>query len=168
MLRNVTESVTVSEDAVLDLGTFTLTNNGKNHTVTVNENAKLTVEGNGVIDNTVHGKGALVNNGEVVIKGGTMTRSQEAGNTPDSNGGNSWYVIDNHGTITMNGGSVTGKSGYSSLIRNIGATFNMNAGTLDNNFIVLKNDDNGKINMTGGTISTKAAGGSAIQNLGNS
>ena len=166
LLRDVTESVTVSEDAVLDLGTFTLTNNGKNHTVTVNENAKLTVEGNGVIDNTEHGKGALVNNGEVVIKGGTMTRSQEAGNTPDSNGGNSWYVIDNHGTITMNGGSVTGKSGYSSLIRNIGATFNMNAGTLDNNFIVLKNDDNGKINMTGGTITTKAAGGSAIQNWG--
>lgn len=66
----------------------------------------------------------------------------------------------------MEGGKIVNTSKFSSLIRNLNATFNMKGGELENPFIALKNDDNGKIAMTGGTISTTGEGGSAIQNWG--
>ena len=77
-----------------------------------------------------------------------------------------WYVVDNHDTITMKGGQIINTSGFSSLVRNIGATFNLENGTLQNTFIVLKNDDNGVFNMTGGKVVTTGSQGSALQNWG--
>lgn len=168
LLDDVTESVTIEQDKniTIDLGKYTLTNEGSKHTITNNGN--LTIEGEGKVDNTVHGKGALVNNkgGEVNINGGTFTRSNEKG-VQGSNGGNSWYVIDNQGTMTIKNATVENTSGFSSLIRNLGATLNVEDGSvLRNAFIAVKNDDNGVLNVNGGLIETTGEGGSAIQNWG--
>ena len=166
LVDDVTESITIpkSHSVTLDLGGFTLTNQTGQHTIT--NNGTLTIQGSGTVDNISHAKGALVNNAgaSVEIKGGTLTRSQEKGNAPNNSGGNSWYVVDNHGVMTVNGGTIINTSGFSSLIRNLGGTFNMVSGTLENTFIALKNDDEGVVNMTGGNVITKD--GSALQNWG--
>lgn len=168
LLSNVTESITIasSKTVTLDLNGFTLTNTAGKHTIT--NAGTLTVQGNGTVDNISHGRGALVNTGIVTLNGGTFTRSQEKGIAGSANG-NSWYVVDNHGTITVNNGvTIKNTSGFSSLIRNgnPAGTLIVKGGNFENAFIVLKNDDNGKIDMTGGTVSTTGAGGSALQNWG--
>ena len=166
LLDNVTESIAIAngQTITLDLGSYTLTNTAGQHTIT--NNGTLTIQGSGKVDNVSHGKGALVNNGTATLNGGTLTRSQEKGTNASTSGGNSWYVVDNHGTMTVNNGTIINTSGFSSLIRNIGATFNMKGGTLQNAFIVLKNDDNGTVNMTGGKVVTTDSQGSALQNWG--
>ena len=89
------------EEITLDLNGFTLTNTDGQNTITVNAGGKLTIVDNsqaktGTVDNVSHGKGALVVNvgGTVVMDGGKLTRSAEAGSSASNNGGNSWYVLD--------------------------------------------------------------------------
>lgn len=159
--RNLTESVTIPQgkDVTLDLAGHTLTNADGEHTVTVTKGATLTVTDSsadkaGVIDNVSHGKGALVNYGTVTVKGGTLTRSKEASKSPTDNGGNSWYVVDNQGTMTFDGGAVVNEGYFSSLIRNLNGTLTINDGTFENHFIALKNDDGGTLNVAGGTVTS--------------
>ena len=172
LLADVTESVTIDagETIVLDLNGHTLTNTKESHTIT--NNGTLTVQdtsagGTGTVDNVTHARGALVNYGTAELEGGTFTRSAEAGSSPSNNGGNSWYVIDNHGTMTIDGATVTSTGMYSSLIRNIKAAENeagsltVSSGNLSNGFIALKNDTDGIMNITGGTITS---GDQAVQN----
>ena len=166
MVADSTEDVTIPEGAIITLNIaegVTLTNQS-GHTIT--NNGTLTIAGNGTVDNVSHAKGALVNNGTVVLESGTLTRSKEAGSSPSDNGNNSWYVVDNHGTMTVTGGEIISTSYYSSLLRNIGGTLNIQGGLFRNNFITIKNDDGGILNMTAGTVETAAAGGSAVQNWG--
>lgn len=166
LLTDVTESVTISNGTTvtLDLGSYTLTNENGEHTITNNGN--LTVIGSGTVDNVSHAKGAVLNQGTFTLEGPTLIRSKEAG-VQGSNGNNSWYVVDNNGGIFyMQSGKIESTSRYSSCIRNLEATFYMNGGELVSDFITLKNDDNGTIYMNGGTISTNAEGGSGIQNWG--
>lgn len=158
---DVTESVTVpnGKNLTLDLAGHKLTNTDEQHTVTVADGGTLTVTDSstnktGVIDNVSHGKGALVNYGTAIVKGGTFTRSAEASISPTNSGGNSWYVIDNQGTLTFNGGSVVNDSKFSSLIRNLNGTLTINDGTFENGFIALKNDDGGTLNVAGGTVTS--------------
>lgn len=166
LLNDVTEDITIAEDKeiTLDLGTYTL-KNASGHTIT--NNGTLTIIGSGTVDNVTHARGALVNYGTATLKGGTFTRSAEAGRSPSDNGGNSWYVIDNHGTMTIDGATVTSTGKYSSLIRNIKANenedgvLNVVSGNLQNGFITLKNDTAGRLNVTGGTITSDDQ---AIQN----
>ena len=166
LLNDVTEDITIAEDKeiTLDLGTYTL-KNASGHTIT--NNGTLTIIGSGTVDNVTHARGALVNYGTATLKGGTFTRSAEAGRSPSDNGGNSWYVIDNHGTMTIDGATVTSTGKYSSLIRNIKANenedgvLNVVSGNLHNGFITLKNDTAGRLNVTGGTITSD---NQAIQN----
>ncbi len=169
LVADTEEDITIAadKDIILDTGTFTLTNHA-GHTIT--NYGKLTIKGNGTIDNVTHGKGALVNKGTTTVLSSTFTRSEEAG-TRTGNGGNSWYVIDNNGTedgtnavLTFKGGKVVNTSGHSSLIKNEKATLIVEDGTFENDFIVLKNDEYGVMKVSGGKISTKAAGGSAVQN----
>lgn len=167
LLKNVTESVNVPSgvEMTLDLAGFTLTNAANQHTIT--NKGVLTITGAGTVDNVSHGKGALVNQGTVRMNGGTLTRSQEKGSSPTNSGGNSWYVVDNNGgAFTMTGGKIVNTSGFSSLIRNLNATFTLENGELENGFIVLKNDDQGVVDMSGGTVTTTGEGGSAVQNWG--
>ena len=181
LLKNVTQSVTIDEGdtIVLDLNGKTLVNfdgpqdtnvaaANRKHTIT--NNGILTVidgVGGGIVDNVSHGKGALVNYGTATLKAGKFTRSAEKGSSPSVNGGNSWYVIDNHGTMTIDGATVTSDGKYSSLIRNIrekeGETgdLTVSRGNLSNGFIALKNDSGGTMKITGGTITSEDQ---AVQN----
>ena len=156
LLADVTENVTIKDikNLTLDLNGFTL--NGGTGTA----------------------KAALTNYGTITIKdssadkAGTIKRDDKG-----ITGETSYYVIDNHGTMTIEGGNVINNSGYrqtssigsmngSSLIRNggtdAGATLTITGGTLEQtNFIAIKNDALGKLRVTGGKITSNH---SAIQN----
>lgn len=156
LLKNVNENIDIpaGKRIYLDLNGFTLTN-ASGHTIT--NYGTLTVDdlvGGGVVDNVTHGKGALVNHGTVTVYGGTFTRSEEASTNPTDNGGNSWYVIDNQGTMTFVGGEVVNDSKFSSLVRNLGGYLTIIDGTFKNDFIALKNDEKGTLVVEGGTVTS--------------
>ena len=166
MVANSTEDVTIPEGVTITLNIaegVTLTNKS-DHTIT--NNGTLTIAGNGTVDNVSHAKGALVNNGTVVLESGLLTRSAEAGKSPTDSGENSWYVVDNatDATMTVTGGTVKATGHFSSLLRNNG-TLNIQGGLFENNFIAIKNEY-GTVNMTDGTVYAHDSGASAIQNWG--
>lgn len=156
---NVPHGVT----ATLDLGGKTLTNKVDKHTIIVENGATLTITGNGIVDNVSHGKGAIVNSGEVTLNGGTFKRSAEKGTySPYGNGGNSWYTIANYGTMEINTGvTVENAGGYSSMIRNGGnVTADCNLTIRGGNFVggvnTVKNDSFGVLTINGGNFSNTA------------
>lgn len=172
LTANLTESVTIPAGKNVTLTIedgVTLTNEEGKHTVTVEKGAELTLKGSGTVDNVVHARGALVNNGTTTLTGSVkLTRSQEAGSSASNNGGNSWYVVDNHGTLTIEeNASVKATGLYSSLIRNMGSSASDTAkiyvkgGEMENQFIALKNDDFSELYVSGGTITSPEQ---AIQN----
>lgn len=149
--------------ATLDLGGKTLTNKADEHTIIVENGATLTITGNGIVDNVSHGKGAIVNSGEVTLNGGTFKRSAEKGTYfPYGNGGNSWYTIANYGTMEINTGvTVENAGGYSSMIRNGGdAIADCNLTIRGGNFVggvnTVKNDSFGVLTINGGNFSNTA------------
>lgn len=149
--------------ATLDLGGKTLTNKAEEHTIIVENGATLTITGNGIVDNVSHGKGAIVNSGEVTLNGGTFKRSAEKGTySPYGNGGNSWYTIANYGTMEINTGvTVENAGGYSSMIRNGGdAIADCNLTIRGGNFVggvnTVKNDSFGVLTINGGNFSNTA------------
>lgn len=150
--------------ATLDLGGKTLTNKADEHTIIVENGATLTITGNGIVDNVSHGKGAIVNSGEVTLNGGTFKRSAENGTySPYGNGGNSWYTIANYGTMEINTGvTVENAGGYSSMIRNGGdaVTANCCLTIKGGNFVggvnTVKNDSFGVLTINGGNFSNTA------------
>ena len=171
--KNETGNITVSadKDITLDLAGYKLTNTADSHTVTVEKGATLTVMDSskaktGTIDNTSHQKGAVVNNGTFVLNSGNLTRSREASKydeekKSDIANGNSWYVVLNHGTMTVNGGKVffsESNIGYfSSLIANgwytglenteeAPASLTITDGEFTGGKITIKNDDYGVLN----------------------
>ena len=182
--KDETDSITVSagKDITLDLAGHKLTNTANNHTVTIDKGATLTVMDSsvaktGTIDNTSHQKGAVVNNGTFVLNSGNLTRSREASKydeekKSDIANGNSWYVVLNHGTMTVNGGKVffsESNIGYfSSLIANgwytglenteeTPASLTITDGEFTGGKITIKNDDYGVLNIRGGTFSQSDA-----------
>lgn len=180
LLADVNASIVIAEgrDITIDLNGFTLTGEG-DHTIV--NNGTLTVidsseAKSGAVDNVTHAKGALVNNGTAILNGGTFKRSAEAGVSATDNGGNSWYVIENHGKLTINDGvavyhgtsaEMAAQWKHSSLIRNVGtsadatATLTVNGGEFYTGRIALKNDDYGTLTVNGGQISS---GNQAVQN----
>lgn len=159
----IPENTTVT----LDLNGHKLTN-ASGHTITNYGN--LTVTGSGTVDNVTHGKGALYNKSgaTAILNGGTFTRSQEAGTyEPYGDNGNSWYTIQNDGTMTINAGTTvttrlndSGKAvgGYSSLIRNGGnagtaPTLLINGGHFNGGINTVKNDAGGTLTIKGGDFS---------------
>lgn len=124
---NVSGNFTVSatEPVIINLNGFTITNDpsseGTSDTFTVNLGSNLTISGEGTVDNTSHGKAAIYNNGTVTLNGGTYTRSAENSSYTDSKNPdfNSYYVILNHGVMTINEGvNVTVNGTWSALIHN--------------------------------------------------
>lgn len=151
------------KNATLDLNGKTLTNKTGEHTIIVENGATLTITGNGIVDNVSHGKGAIVNSGEVTLNGGTFKRSAEKGTySSNGNGGNSWYTIANYGTMEINTGvTVENAGGYSSMIRNGGeATADCNLTIRGGNFTgginTVKNDLFGVLTINGGNFSNAA------------
>ena len=171
LLANVTEDVTVPADknVTLDLNGHNITNKS-GHTITVEKGGELNISdsvGTGVVDNTSHGKGAIVNSGEVTLNGGTFKRSAEKGTySPYSNGGNSWYTIANYGTMKINTGvTVENAGGYSSMIRNGGeekdgvtsdCNLTINGGNFAGGLNTVKNDSFGVLTIKGGNFSNTA------------
>lgn len=158
LTSNVTESVTIpaGKSIQLNLNDHKITNTADKHTIT--NNGTLTITGNGTVDNVSHGRAALYNEKDAtaIVESGTFTRSQEAG-TPSGNGGNSWYVVYNDGTLTFNGGTVEATGKFSSLVvsgqNNASAVMTINNGNFNNDFIVIK-AEGGTTNITGGTFNS--------------
>ena len=166
------ESIVISEgqNVIIDLNGHKLTNKQGEHTI-VNKGT-LTIRdsvGTGVVDNVTHGRGALVNAGTAYIEGGTFTRSKENGQNNENNGGNSWYVIKNVGTMTISGNTRVEQNGhYSSLIANGWQNPNDHAGdsqygdrtpsltiesgSFSGGINTVKNDDYGYLTINGGTF----------------
>ena len=167
LVANVTGSIEIvsTKTCTIDLNGFTLTNTEGKHTIV--NNGTLTIKDSstaqtGTVDNVTHGCGALVNNGTVILSGGTFERSAEKGTLePYGNGGNSWYTIANYGTMTINNGTtVKNAGGYSSNIRNGGqdstAKLTINGGTFDGGVNTVKNDANGVLEIKGGELKNTA------------
>lgn len=158
--KDYTEDITIpaGKAITLDLATFTLTGSSS-HTIT--NNGTLTVVGTtGKVVNNVGSKGALFNNVNAIanLNGGTFE-------------GNTWYVIKNLGTITMNGASVTQNDAGSSAIDNgwygnpgndcnvthpsngYTAKLTIANGNFNGGMNTVKNDDYGVLQISGGTFS---------------
>ena len=175
---DITANVVIpaSKEVTLDLNGKKLTNDAASEvkdTIYVTKEATLTVVGSGTVDNVSNGRAAVFNNGTAILNGGSYTRSKEAGTNAGANG-NSWYVLLNHGTMTISGDvAVTSKSTYSSMIENgyqkysssderTGHVSGTNAenpsltiesGTFTGGKNTIKNDDGGTVSISGGTFS---------------
>ena len=165
LLNDIKEDLTIGQDKnfTLDLNGHTITN-VSNHTITNNGN--LTIVGNGTIDNVSHGKAAIQNEvgATMTLNGGTYTRSQEKGTSPDDSGSNSYYNIVNHGTMTINNGVTVKQNGhYSSMVENgwyngnqntskTPSVLTINGGTFTGGLNTIKNDDYGQLTINDGTI----------------
>ena len=182
-------TVTAEKPVTINLHGFTITNDpsseGTGDTFTVNPGSSLTIAGEGTVDNTSHGKAAIYNNGTVTLNGGTYTRSAENSCYTDSENSdfNSYYVILNHGEMTINERvNIVSSGTYSSLINTgyrdylakdersgyiagIGQEkpqLTINGGTFEGGVITIKNDLNGNLEINGGNFTNSTAGN--IQN----
>ena len=177
MIANTSENVEIPTGAkiTLDLAGKKITNYG-DHTITVKIDAILTINDNstgGTVDNITHAKAAIWNEGTVILNGGSYTRSAENGQSSSDAGGNSYYTLVNHGTMTINSGvSVTQDGNFSSMIENgyynykspdatsgyvAGVnsqkpTLTINGGNFSGGLNTVKNDDGGILTINGGTF----------------
>ncbi len=158
---NITASIEITNEVHLDLNGKTLTNEADKPTITVANGGSLTVDGSGTVDNVSHAKPAVLNQqgGTVVLSGGSYTRSKE-----DSEK-NSFYNLQNLGTMTINSGvSVTADGHYSSLVANgwyngsqntakQEANLTITGGNFSGGLNTIKNDDWGVLEISGGNFS---------------
>lgn len=158
---NITASIEIENEVHLDLNGKTLTNEAGEPTITVVENGNLTVDGNGTVDNVRHAKPAVLNQqgGTVVLNGGSYTRSAENSET------NSFYNLQNLGTMTINSGvSVSSNGNFSSLVangwyngsqntKNTEAKLTITGGNFSGGLNTIKNDDWGVLEISGGNFS---------------
>lgn len=167
----ITVSEDTEEDVVIPSGKditlkindgITLTN-VKDHTVTVKKGGTLTIESDGTIDNVTHAKAALEvePGGTATIKSGEFDRSEENGVKEAGAGGNSYYIIENHGKLTIEDAEVSSEGSFSSLVHNGYQNQGQNTaknepeltikgGTFSGGINTIKNDDNGIVEITGG------------------
>lgn len=186
--KDYTESITIGEKQTitLDLNGYKLVNSAnaqdknnketKNHTITNKGTLTITDTSEaktGTVDNVSHGKAALYNESTCTIEGGTLTRSAESTeSTPKDGKGNSWYVIYNKqsATLEVKDATVTSQGNFSSLVDNNG-TLTIEGGKFSNGMIVIKNEETGTLNISGGTFtasyySEENNAVSALQNWG--
>lgn len=163
------EDVVIPEGRVvtLDLAGFTITNKG-DHTIVNYGNLTIkdsSEQKSGVVDNITHARAAVYNEvgGVFVLDGARLARSLENGASSSDNGGNSYYVLLNHGTAMLNG-YISQNGAYSSLIENgwyngsentTGAASVMNiiGGEYSGGLNTVKNDDYGVLTISAGTFS---------------
>lgn len=169
----LTDSITIPSGSTytIDLAGYTITNRSGTssyHTI-INWGTVTIVDsvGGGVVDNIFHARAALYNaiGGTANLNGGTFTRSLED-STANSN---SWYVLKNHGTMTIDGATVEFSSSYSSMISNgyqnlndkIGTETALGSkplltiknGTFSGGLNTVKNDEYGILVIEGGSFS---------------
>ncbi|WP_075878235.1 Ig-like domain-containing protein [Merdibacter massiliensis] len=165
LLDDVTEDVIIPNNAnvVIDLNGHTITN-VSNHTIY--NQGDLQIIGEGTVDNITHGKAAVYNEvgATATLDSGTYTRSLENGSSATENGGNSYYVLLNHGNMVINKDvSVTQDGKYSSMIENgwyngkeninaLPSTLIINGGQFSGGLNTIKNDDYGNLTINDGTF----------------
>ena len=170
--EDTTASIVVNKDIKVTLNIDsgkTLTNAGGKHTIT--NNGTLTITGEGTVDNVSHGKAAIENaiGASVTIKGCTFKRTNEKGTyDPYTNGGNSYYTIENEGNMTIESpAKVLNDGGYSSNIRNGGddkiassnvktAQLTINGGEFSGGVNTVKNDSYGVLTINDGKFNNTA------------
>ncbi len=164
LASDITADVTIPQGKkiVLDLNGKTLTN-VSDHTIT--NNGTLTIidsseEKKGQVDNVTHARAALYNAGTATLNGGTYTRSAENGVSSTESGGNSFYNIQNHGTMTIRDGvTVTQEGHFSSMVINgdegasYPSTLTIQGGTFSGGINTVKNGDYGNLTISGGKFS---------------
>ena len=177
LLQDTQENINISngKDIVLDLNGKKITNDPTStvtHTITVAYGGKLTVQdtvGDGVVDNVSHARAAIWNDGTTFLNGGKYDRSLENGLSSSDAGGNSYYVLVNHGEMEINDGvTVTQNGHYSSMIQNgyysysgdyqegtnaKNPSLTINGGSFSGGLNTVKNDDGGQLQINGGTFS---------------
>ncbi|WP_308754679.1 hypothetical protein [uncultured Anaerotruncus sp.] len=177
-----------SEDVVIPSGkTLTLDLNGKTltnaSTHTIINHGTLTLTGGGKVDNVTHARAPVYNDvgGTMTVGNVTVDRSKEAGSSATESGGNSWYYILNHGTMTIDGATVRSNGCYSSLIENgwqspgqntgkVNSVMTIKSGTFSvdtfasGGLYVLKNDDYGVMTVEGGTFTAGDTEGGVVLN----
>lgn len=179
LLANTVEGIVIPSGMTitLDLAGHTITNTGSERYGTIYNQGNLTIEdatGSGCVDNVTHGKASLYNEAgaTATLKGGTFNRSKENGQSAENNGGNSYYTILNHGTMTVENGVVVrqgeGEGGrYSSLVENgwqdgtkntegTRSVMTIEGGTFSGGLNTIKNDDYGELTINGGTFENVA------------
>lgn len=164
LVGNVTENVVIAKNKVvtLDLNGYTLTNaTGEQGDHTILNNGTLTI-----IDGSYAGTGRVITTGgqncaavynaiggEVTLDGGTYTSNRTTGD---------YYIIQNHGAMTINDGvtvlqpSVVSSgiaSGWYTLAEESQTTYlTINGGTFASNRITVKNDEINVLVINGGTF----------------
>ena len=165
LTKNVTTAITVKAGvtAVLDLNGYTVSVTSA-HAIT--NNGTLTVKGEGTVDALSNAKAAVYNavGATAVLDGGTYTRSKETGKNHASSGDNSFYAIQNQGSMTINAKVTVLQNGrFSSLLANgwfdgnqntekKEATLVINGGTFTGGVNTVKNDDWGVLTINDGTF----------------
>jgi len=169
----------INADAVVPADkTVTLDLNGNDLTavngdaIYVTKGATLTIKGEGNVIATKTDYAAVFNDGTMTIDGGTFKRDV-AGNT------NKWYVILNHGVMTINDATVTidnedqitsgshpslvdngysnfassnPRQGYVAGTNHENPSLTVNGGTFTGGLNTIKNDDNSVLEINGGTF----------------
>ncbi len=178
LLKDTDEDVIIPENKKIHLylNGHKITND-KEHTIT--NKGKLNVYGDettgGTIDNVTHGKAAVYNapGATAYLSGGTYTRSEEAGSSSGESGSNSFYVIQNQGTMTITESVLHGQakiesnSKFSSLVANgwqdgtknegkTEAKLTIKGGTFSGGINTIKNDDWGILTIENGTFENMA------------
>lgn len=162
LLKSTAEDIIVSNTTTLNLNGLSLTNVSKD-TIYVTINGNLTITGNGTIVNVTKNYAPLFNNGTTTITNGTIKR--------DTTNNNNYYVIVNHGIMTINDGTFTVNGNGSSLVDNGYSSFTnttnerygyvsatnqkdpmltINGGTFNGGMNTIKNDDNGNLVINNG------------------
>ena len=171
-------ALTIAKDATvtIDLAGHTLTNAANNHTIV--NNGTLTVYDSGttgtIISNAA-GHSALQNEPEAIatIESGKLYKTNNTSS-------NDYYVITNHGELTINGGTIVSDSSHSSAIENGWYTPSQNTGrnyaflTINDGEVgspnasgglyTLKNDDYGIMEIRDGTFTNSTSGAGTVLN----
>lgn len=178
LCSDVKEDITIPSNKILtiDLNGYSITNE-KSHTIY--NQGRLTVidssEGkDGLVDNITHAKAALYNEvgATAILNTGTFTRSKENGINTENNGGNSYYTILNHGTMTFNGDvkvnqGIDQAGRYSSLVENgwqdgsknttgVQSTMTIKNGEFNGGLNTIKNDDYGVLTIENGAFTNSS------------
>lgn len=152
--NDITGSITVPATKIvtIELNGHTITNTANQDTITVAYGATLTINGTGTVDNVSNAKAAIYNSGTVTLNGGTYDRSLDTGSSSSQGGGNSYYTILNHGSLTINAPVTVQQPGrFSSLIDN--GYYNYSANDARNGYVEGQNHANPTLTINGGTFS---------------
>lgn len=143
-------TISATKEVIINLNGHKITNKSGD-TFTVNKDSKLTINGNGTVDNVSHGKTCIYNNGTVILNDGTYIRSKENGQNSESSGGNSYYNILNHGEMTINPNVEISQNGhYSSMIAN--GYYDYTNTNPRNGYVSGTNHQNPSLIINGGTF----------------